>query len=59
MNEKKTKLTSVEIDKDLYQEGQIQFIKRKFSLTKLVNRAIYLYINDESFRQKINSTDIN
>jgi hypothetical protein len=56
--ETKQKLTSVKLDENLYHAGQIEFTKRKFSLTKLVSRAIYLYINDEDFRRKITSTNI-
>lgn len=57
--ESKQKLTSVKIDEELYHAGQIEFTKRKFSLTKLVTRCLYLYINDEEFRRKITSTNIN
>jgi fructose-bisphosphate aldolase class 1 len=51
--ENKDILTSVKVDKDLFDTFKIECVKRKFSLNKLVNRAIDLYINDEDFRKKL------
>jgi hypothetical protein len=45
--------TSVKVDKALYDSFKIKNIKTKFYLQDLVNRSMYLYLNDESFRQKI------
>lgn len=49
------KLTSVKVDSDLFQEFKEQCIRDKFSLQKLVDRAIFLYITDKEFKKKIES----
>lgn len=48
-----TQLTSVKVDKDLFDDFKIECVKRKFSLNKLVNRAIDLYLNSEDFRKQL------
>lgn len=53
--ENKDILTSVKVDKDLFETFKIECVKRKFSLNKLVNRTMDLYLTDESFRKQINS----
>lgn len=53
--ENNTTLTSVKVDKDLFETFKIECVKRKFSLNKLVNRAMDLYLNDENFRKQISS----
>ena len=50
-------LTSVKVEKELFEEFKIQTIRYKFSLQKLVDRGIYLYLNDEEFRQKLHNTN--
>ena len=47
------KLTSVKVDTDLFQEFKEQCVRDKFSLQKLVDRAIFLYITDKDFKKKI------
>jgi hypothetical protein len=51
--ENKESLTSVKVDKDLFETFKIECVKRKFSLNKLVNRTMDLYLNDESFRKQV------
>jgi len=51
-----TQLTSVKVDKDLFDNFKIECVKRKFSLNKLVNRAMDLYLNDENFRKQLTNT---
>jgi predicted HicB family RNase H-like nuclease len=51
--ESKEQLTSVKVDKELFDVFKLECIRRKFSLNKLVNRAMDLYIQDEEFRKKI------
>ena len=51
------KLTSVKILKSLYDTFKLNTVNTKMSLQKLTNRSIYLYTNDESFKQKINTAD--
>ena len=48
-----TQLTSVKVDKDLFDNFKIKCVKRKFSLNKLVNRAIDLYLTNEDFRKQV------
>jgi hypothetical protein len=53
MEENKEQLTSVKVDKTLFYTFKIECVKRKFSLNKLVNRAMDLYLNDENFRKQV------
>lgn len=51
--ETKEQLTSVKVDKELFDVFKLECVKRKFSLNKLVNRAMDLYLNDEEFRKNV------
>jgi len=51
------KLTSVKVVKELYTEFK-QDDTSPLTLQKLVNRCLYLYQTDPSFRQGINKLDI-
>ena len=53
-NESRT-LTSVKVDTELFEEFKVQTIRYKFSLQKLVDRAILLYLEDDEFRNKLHS----
>ena len=53
--EKNQQLTSVKIDKDLFEQFRVECIKRKFSFQKLSERAIHLYLTDEDFRKKVHN----
>ena len=48
-----TKLTSVKIISELYSKFKVVAMKKEFTLQKLVNRSIDLYIVDSDFRDKI------
>jgi hypothetical protein len=48
-------LTSVKIQSDLFETFKIECVKRKFSFQKLADRAIHLYLTDESFRKQLHS----
>ena len=48
-------LTSVKVDKVLFQQFKEECPKYKFSLQKLNDRSIYLYLTDKDFRDKIHS----
>jgi hypothetical protein len=50
-----TQLTSVKVDKDLFDNFKVECVRRKFSLNKLVNRAIDLYLTNEDFRKQVTS----
>jgi hypothetical protein len=53
------KLTSVKVEIELFQEFKEECIRYKFSLQKLVDRAIFLYLTEEDFKQKLhNQTNI-
>jgi predicted HicB family RNase H-like nuclease len=54
--EKEEILTSVKVNKELFETFKIECAKRKFSLNKLVNRAIALYISDQEFKKQITNT---
>lgn len=53
-----TQLTSVKVDKDLFDEFKVECVRRKFSLNKLVNRAMDLYLKDESFRKQVTNYNL-
>lgn len=53
MNNKEDILTSVKVNPELFDTFKIECVKRKFSLNKLVNRAMDLYINSEEFRKQV------
>ena len=46
-------LTSVKVNKEIFDTFKIECIKHKFSLNKLVNRAMDLYLNSEEFRKQV------
>ena len=50
---KNNSITSVKVDKTLYDSFKINNVKKKFYLQDLVNRCMYLYIHDDKFRQRI------
>lgn len=57
MNTKK--LTSVKVEQELLQEFKEKCVVNKFSIQKLLDRAIFLYLTEEQFKQKIhNQTNI-
>ena len=54
-NTKDMTLTSVKVKSDLFDNFKIECVKRKFSVQKLADRSIYLYLTDENFRKQINN----
>ena len=53
-----TRLTSVKIKEGLRKEFKKTCLETDINLQKLVNRSIYLYVNDRGFRTKINKVDV-
>jgi hypothetical protein len=51
-------LTSVKVDPELFDQFKISCIKYKFSLQKLTDRAIHMYLTDETFRKQIHNYQI-
>mgnify|MGYP003126397282 CR=1 FL=1 len=49
----KAKLTSVKILKSLYDNFKLQTVNTKMTLQKITNRSIDMYLNDEQFREDI------
>jgi len=61
MSKKDMTLTSVKVQSELFENFKISCVKYKFSLQKLADRAIHLYLTDDDFRKMIhnhNSLDI-
>ena len=55
MNKKEMTLTSVKVQSELFENFKIACVKYKFSLQKLADRTIHLYLTDEDFRKQITS----
>ena len=54
---KSTKVaTTIKIDPALYDQFKILGIRYKLSLQGLIERCIFRYVNEESFRNDINNT---
>ena len=47
------KLTSVKILNELFKNFKSKVVEDEFTLQKLVNRSMHLYINDDDFKQQI------
>jgi hypothetical protein len=48
-------LTSVKLPERLFEDFRVITVRTKFSLQKLTERAMYLYVTDESFRKQIHN----
>ena len=48
------KLTSVKLLDNLYKKFKISNLDDNFTLQKLINRSMDLYVHDEQFRNQIN-----
>jgi hypothetical protein len=54
------KLTSVKVEQQLFDEFKVQCVRYKFSFQKLADRAIFFYLTDDKFRNKVhNQNDLN
>ena len=51
------KLTSVKVLNSLYKRFKIKTVNSEMTLQKITNRSIQLYLNDENFRDTIDSSD--
>lgn len=51
------KLTSVKITQPLYTDFKIKCLEDNFSFKKLADRAIFLYLTDKEFRDRIHKQD--
>jgi hypothetical protein len=48
-------LTSVKVQSELFESFKIACVEYKFSLQKLADRTIHLYLTDENFRKQIHN----
>ena len=56
----KNKLTSVKVNEELFEEFKVLCVRTKFSLQKLVDRSIHLYLTEDDYRKKLhNHTNLN
>ena len=56
----KNKLTSVKVNETLFDDFKVFCVRTKFSLQKLVDRSMYLYLTDENYRKQLhNQTNLN
>lgn len=51
----KNKLTSVKVNEELFEEFKVLCVRTKFSLQKLVDRSIHLYLTDEDYRKQLHN----
>ena len=52
------KITTVKVLTELYNDFKRLNIESGFSLQKLVNRSMYLYVNEDDFKGKIENTQL-
>jgi hypothetical protein len=49
------KLTSVKVSEELFEEFKVMCVRTKFSLQKLVDRSIHLYLTDDDFKKQVHN----
>lgn len=49
------KLTSVKVNEELFEEFKVLCVRTKFSLQKLVDRSIHLYLTNDEYRKQLHS----
>ena len=54
---KNTKLTSVKIIEDLYNRFKLNTVNTKMTLQKLTNRSVDRFLQDEKYREEIETYD--
>ena len=54
---KNTKLTSVKILENLYSRFKLNTVNTKMTLQKLTNRSVDRFLQDEKFREEIETYD--
>ena len=55
MEKNKLQLTSVKVHSHLFDEFKVMCVRTKFSLQKLTDRAMHLYLTDEEFRKQVHN----
>ena len=51
----KMQLTSVKVPEDLFEQFKIACVRYKFSVQKLTERSMYLYLTNEDFRKTVHN----
>jgi hypothetical protein len=51
----KMQLTSVKIPEDLFEQFKIACVRHKFSVQKLTERSMFLYLTNEEFRKQLHN----
>ena len=54
---KNTKLTSVKILENLYERFKLNTVNTKMTLQKLTNRSVDKFLNDNKFKEEIETYD--
>lgn len=49
------KLTSVKVNEELFEEFKVLCVRTKFSLQKLVDRSIHMYLTDDDYRKQLHN----
>ena len=52
----KMQLTSVKIPEDLFEQFKIACVRYKFSVQKLTERSMFLYLTNDEYRKNIHNT---
>jgi hypothetical protein len=52
----KMQLTSVKVPEELFEQFKIACVRYKFSVQKLTERSMFLYLTDEEFRKQLHNT---
>ena len=55
MSDPQQVLTSVKVNSVIWEEFRISCVRYKFSLQKLADRAMHLYLTDPEFRKQIHN----
>jgi hypothetical protein len=50
------KLTSVKVSEELFEEFKVLCVRTKFSLQKLVDRSMYLYLTSDDYKKQLHNT---
>ena len=50
------KLTSVKVSEELFEEFKVICVRTKFSLQKLVDRSMYLYLTNDDYKKQLHNT---
>jgi hypothetical protein len=54
-NKENTHLTSTKIPEKLFEDFKVMTVRTKFTLQKLTERSIYLYLTNDDFRKMIHN----